>query len=429
MCSPRPALSLAILPRAASGIGHHAGVDASSSVPAAPILGQSRPGFGRRDLDPLDRRRGRDAADHAAFRGSPALAPRLRAPRIPTRRHPARPAAPPSREISPLRPSLGRRTPSPPLPSSRSPSPSLPPEGPTTKIRSITGPTSKRRASPSARNSSPHTTRASPAWRRTPPARRTARGSTSTCGGASTSAWRPTSSRTPSEPEKPENVTCCDEARWCLCRTTEPRRRLVDLSYPRRAGQTRGSDRGSPRRAISRAISFAVALRRTVSEPFSAPLPHPPFANHLANDTPSSDVRCSSAGGTSRSTRLAPARLALPSASPRLASSAPPAPASRSTTTARFEPATCSSGPKTSMSGAYIGRVTMTRIMMTGTRNARAGAFGARGVPMHDISQVELHATDARGGLAGGLGRLRVRRGGGGWSWKARGQRRGVGMK
>lgn len=102
MCVPRPARSLANLPRAASRLRPHAGVDASSSVPPAPILGQSGPGFGRRDLDPLDRRRGRDAADHAAFRGSPALAPRLRAPRIPTRRQPrASRGAPLARNISP----------------------------------------------------------------------------------------------------------------------------------------------------------------------------------------------------------------------------------------------------------------------------------------------------------------------------------------
>ena len=331
---------------------------------------------------------------------------------------PARPAASPAREISPLRPSLGHR----PLPGRflrpAHPPLSLPPEGPTTKIRSITGPTSKRRASPSARNSSPRTTRASPAWRRTPPARRTARGSTSTCGGASTSAWRPTSSRTPSEPEKPENVTCCDEARWCLCRTTEPRRRLVDLSYRRRAGQTRGS----PRRAISFAVALRRTVRRTVSEPFSAPLPHPPLANHLANDTPSSDVRRSSAGGTSRSTRLA-----LPSASPaRLASSAPPvvvvgALQSSAPPTARFEPATCSSGPKTSMSGAYIGRVTMTRIMMTGTRNRHARArlvpVACRCMMCRRLSFTRPTrvvgspaASDACGTVAGD-GRGRVRRG------------------
>ena len=59
----------------------------------------------------------------------------------------------------------------------------------------------------------------------------------------------------------------------------------------------------------------------------------------------------------------------------------------------------------------------------------RARAFGARGVSMHDVSQVELHATDARGGLAGRLGRLRDRRGGWAGSCEARVQRRGLGMK
>ena len=59
----------------------------------------------------------------------------------------------------------------------------------------------------------------------------------------------------------------------------------------------------------------------------------------------------------------------------------------------------------------------------------RARAFGARGVSMHDVSQVELHATDARGGLAGRLGRLRDRRGGWAGSCEARVRRRGHGMK
>ena len=281
MCVPRPARSLANLPRAASRLRPHAGVDASSSVPAAPILGQSRPGFGRRDLDPLDRRRGRDAADHAAFRGSPALAPRLRAPRIPTRRQPrASRGAPLARNISPP-PEPRSTVPSP----SRSPltlPPPSPPAGPTTKTRSITGPTSRRRASPSAPSSSPRTTRASPAWRRTPPARRTARGSTSTCGGASTSAWRPTSSRTPSERGGTRRKHRVVMRRGRVYRRTnradrapEPRRRLVDLSYPRGAGPTPASH------ASRRAFSFAVTVPRTVS-----PRPRRCLPTHLSRTIP-----------------------------------------------------------------------------------------------------------------------------------------------
>ena len=113
MCVSQPARSLANLPRVASRLRPRAGVDASLSVPPALILGQSVSGFRRRDLDPLDRRRGRDAADYAALRGSPARAPRLRAPRIPTRRRPrASSGVPRARNISP-----------PPEPRSTDPSP------------------------------------------------------------------------------------------------------------------------------------------------------------------------------------------------------------------------------------------------------------------------------------------------------------------
>lgn len=123
MCVSQPARSLANLARVASRLRPRAGVDASSSVPPALILGQSVSGFRRRDLDPLDRRRGRDAADYAALRGSPARAPRLRAPRIPTRRRPrASRGVPRARNISPP-PEPRSPTPPRPLPSSRSPSP------------------------------------------------------------------------------------------------------------------------------------------------------------------------------------------------------------------------------------------------------------------------------------------------------------------
>ena len=151
-------------------------------------------GFRRRDLDPLDRRRGRDAADYAALRGSPARAPRLRAPDPGPDADPARPAASPARAKYLPRLSLGHR-PSRPLLRPAHPPLSLPPEGPTTKIRSITGPTPRRGAA-----------QVREIHRRVRRVRRPrgeghdwskAHCMGSTGVGASTSAWRPTSSRTP----------------------------------------------------------------------------------------------------------------------------------------------------------------------------------------------------------------------------------------
>ena len=155
-------------------------------------------------------------------------------------------------------------------------------------------------------------------------------------------------------------------------RTPSPSRRLI---LPRRAGQTRGSGRGE--RILLR-CQPANRSSNLVSEPSSC-LTHL-SANQSKNDTPSSDVRRSSAGELGRSTACVPSRRrpaprSRPSWSARPASSsAPPTAASNS--------ATCSSGPKTSMSGAYTGRGHHDENAMTGTRNDGARAWCPRGGSM-----------------------------------------------